>query len=80
MTQKNSWLPVDERLVPDIFSFKYPKSKWVRVLIALEMILSVGAVVGTLLLALMPKTSTTPKETNAATTTIKTTPKPILYR
>jgi hypothetical protein len=78
MTQKNDWLPVDERLVPNIFSFKYPKNKWVRVLLAVEMILSVGAVVGTLILALMPKTATSPKETNAATTTIKATPKPIL--
>lgn len=52
-------LPVDERIIPDIFSFNYPKSLWVRVLLAIEMILAVLAVFGTLILALLPRTPQT---------------------
>jgi hypothetical protein len=68
MTQKKDWLPIDDRLIPDIFSFKYPKSIWVKGLLVFEMALSVLAVIGTLILVLLPRTSTTPKESSAATT------------
>lgn len=69
MNKKYPWLPIDERLVPDIFSFKYPKSPWVRMVLAIEMLLAVLAVVGTMILAvLIPYTSTSSTGTNAAST------------
>lgn len=66
MNKKYPWLPVDERLIPDIWSWKYPKNVWVRLALAIEMTCAVLAVVGTLILALLPQTySTTPKNSNA---------------
>lgn len=77
MNKKYPWLPLDERLVPDIFSFKYPKSPWVRVALAVEMFCAVVAVVGTLLLALLvPYTSTSPTATKAASTQAPVIPQP----
>ncbi|HCM37325.1 MAG: hypothetical protein UV61_C0006G0150 [Candidatus Gottesmanbacteria bacterium GW2011_GWB1_43_11] len=68
MNKKYPWLPVDERIIPDVFSFKYPKSVWVRTALFVEMLFAVLAVIGTLILVLLPKTSTTPDQTRAAST------------
>lgn len=68
MNKKYPWLPVDERLVPDIISFSYPKSFWVRSALFVEMLFAVLAVVGTLILTLLPKTASIPPSSNAAST------------
>ncbi len=52
---KRNILPIDERLIPNIFSFKYPKSKWVRLMLFFEFLFAVIAVVGTMLLVLLPR-------------------------
>jgi hypothetical protein len=58
MSKKTSWnLPIDERLIPDIFSFQYPKSPWVRALLFLEMLFAIIAVLGTLFMVLLPRSS-----------------------
>lgn len=75
MNKKYPWLPIDERLIPDIFSFKYPKSWWVRVALFVEMLLAVIAVIGTLLLALLPR-SPLPSEEIHATTSTSSSPTP----
>jgi hypothetical protein len=54
MKHRHDWLPFDSRILPDIFSFKYPKSSWVRGLLVLEMVIAVLVMVGTLALILMP--------------------------
>lgn len=73
MSKKTSWnLPIDERLIPDIFSFQYPKSPWVRALLFVEMLFAIIAVLGTFLMVLFPRSlppaavssSTPPKSTN----------------
>ncbi|HCS79362.1 TPA: hypothetical protein DIV55_06540 [Patescibacteria group bacterium] len=58
-------LPFDERLIPNIFSFNYPKSKWVRFILAIEMGCAILAVIGTLLLVLLPKTASSPESVTA---------------
>ncbi len=68
MNRKYPWLPVDERLVPDILSFKYPKSFWVRAALFIEMLFAVLAVVGTLILTLLPRTASNPSGVNATST------------
>jgi len=55
MNKKYPWLPIDERLIPDIFSWQYPKSFWVRAALVVEMTLAVLAVLGTLLLVILPR-------------------------
>jgi len=66
MNKRYPWLPVDERLIPDIFSFKYPKNMWVRVALMVEMTCAILAVVGTLALVVLPRAyTTTPKTSNA---------------
>ena len=66
MNKKYPWLPVDERLIPDIFSFNYPKNPWVRGALILEMTCALLAVVGTLILVSLPRSySTSPKSSNA---------------
>lgn len=67
MGKRDRGLPVDNRLIPNIISFKYPKNRWVRFMLATEMIFAVLAVVGTLILTLLPRTSTQPPTTNAET-------------
>jgi len=60
----------DERLIPDIFSFKYPKSRWVKLFLFMEMLLAIIVVLGTLVLVLFSsphKNSTTSTYTNAQT-------------
>jgi hypothetical protein len=76
MNKKYPWLPIDERLIPDIFSFKYPKSPWVRGLLFFEMLFATLAVVGTLILVLLPQSATQPDTTNATTTADYTSPTP----
>ncbi|MBI4058201.1 hypothetical protein HY408_00370 [Candidatus Gottesmanbacteria bacterium] len=73
MNKKYPWLPVDERLIPDIFSFTYPKDPWVRIMLAVEMVLAVAAVIGTLILALLPSTIPVQSESSAASTYTNTT-------
>lgn len=66
MNKKYPWLPIDERLIPDIFSFSYPKSRWVRAALAIEMVCAVLAVIGTLIIVALPSSySTTPKASQA---------------
>jgi len=43
-----SWLPVDSRLIPDIFSFSHVKGN-ARIFLLLEIILSILVVIGTFL-------------------------------
>ncbi len=58
MSKKSRWSsPIDRRLIPNIFSFKYPKSPWVRGMLLLEMIFAVLVLVGTLILILLPEVS-----------------------
>jgi hypothetical protein len=76
MNKKYPWLPIDERLIPDIFSFKYPKSPWVRAGLFFEMLLATAAVIGTLILVVLPKNGTTPDATNAASTSDYSSPLP----
>ncbi|MBI5614301.1 hypothetical protein HY947_05225 [Candidatus Gottesmanbacteria bacterium] len=47
-----SWLPIDSRLLPHLFSFGHVKGI-ARVFIEIEMILSVFVVLGTFLVVLM---------------------------
>ncbi len=68
MTKHAQGAAIDTRIIPDIISFKYPKSRWVRLLLVMEMTCAILAVIGTLILTLLPKTSTNPPGTNAATT------------
>jgi hypothetical protein len=67
VNKKYWWLPIDERLIPDIFSFQYPKSRWVRFMLEVEMVLAVLAVIGTLILTLLPRSSTVSERTVNAT-------------
>lgn len=74
MNRKYPWLPIDERLIPDIFSFSYPKSPWVRVALAVEMLCAVLALIGTLVLVMLPKGYTTTPVTSNANETTTTAP------
>lgn len=77
MNKKYPWLPFDERLIPDIFSFKYPKSPLVRGMLFLEMLFATLAVVGTLVLVILPKSASTPNSTQASSiNTPQTSPSP----
>lgn len=80
MNKKYPWLPIDERLIPDIFSFSYPKSVWVRVMLAIEMFCAVLAVIGTLILTLLPQTGSTPPPSQANTTIKPSVPATPRYR
>lgn len=59
-------LPIDERLIPDIFSFKYPKSFWVRAMLFLEMLFAVVALIGTLVMVLLPRSPVLPTDVSAS--------------
>ena len=76
MNKKYPWLPMDERLIPDIFSFKYPKSLWVRALLFIEMLFATVAVIGTLILVILPKSVSAPGPTQANSTQANTSPSP----
>lgn len=71
---KRSWnLPFDERIIPDIFSFKYPKSPWVRLFLFVEMAFAILVVLGTLLLVLIsPMSPFGSQENTSASTTSAT--------
>ncbi|MBI3577489.1 hypothetical protein HY086_05625 [Candidatus Gottesmanbacteria bacterium] len=47
-----SWLPVDSRIFPHIFSFGHVKGT-ARLFLQIEMVLSVGVVVGTLIVVVL---------------------------
>lgn len=68
MNKKYPWLPIDEQLIPDIFSFKYPKSPWVRGALFIELLFAVMAVIGTLILTILPRSPSTPTSVQAQTT------------
>ncbi len=76
MNKKHIWLPFDERLIPDIFSFKYPQSQWVRAGLFFEMTLATLAVIGTLILVVLPQSPTSPEPTNATNTVDYSSPAP----
>ncbi len=73
MNKKYPWLPIDERLIPDIFSWKYPKDRWVRWALFTELICALIAVIGTFAIALFFKF---PKALPTATSTSITSPNP----
>jgi hypothetical protein len=66
--KKKFELPFDERLIPDIFSFKYPKSPWVRLMLFIEMVFAVVVVIGTLVMVLLPKPAATPANYSGSVT------------
>lgn len=71
MKKKTDWiLPFDERLIPDVFSFQYPKSPWVKLFLFIEISFAVIVVIGTLILVLLPTTTSrsSPFESSQTTT------------
>ncbi|MFC1647257.1 hypothetical protein ACFL1A_03155 [Patescibacteria group bacterium] len=51
-TQKYNWLPIDERLIPDIFSFGNVKGL-AKIFLEIEFILVTLVVLGTMVIAIM---------------------------
>ncbi len=46
------WLPIDSRIIPHIFSFGHVKGV-AKLFLQVEMVLSVGVVIGTLMVVLL---------------------------
>ncbi|MFH0863570.1 MAG: hypothetical protein V1858_00565 [Candidatus Gottesmanbacteria bacterium] len=54
MSEKLDWFPIDTSIFPIDFSFKLPTSRWVRIALYCEFCLAILAVIGTLILTILP--------------------------